>query len=245
MLLSRLIVGFNCAYLLNELSLLSPENIWKICCIKNTKSTRKMNSSSDQLCQECIEVENLLEIDIKRLLKDLATYKRGRELTDLQKRYLCLSFLGNEPIDIARIENYQRLYVERKSENPRSTEETVNNLVEQDIRDRARDISTFLSKNINQYILGLLEKIDNSISDETPRPSWLKILCCLKANGYKKVAASSQKPSSRKRIVIESEDENNLQNIIELIKMVNQKFGNGSLSIEEIQSEGDEDNEQK
>ncbi|NMG20197.1 hypothetical protein [Brasilonema bromeliae] len=204
-----------------------------------------MNSSSDQLCQECTEVENVLEIDIKRLLKDLATYKRGKELTKQEKLYLCLSFLGNEPIDIARIENYQRLYVEQKSENPSLTEEKIHKLVEQKLRNRAHDISHYLSQSINQYILGLISTFDNSISDKNPRPSWFKIFFLLKANGYKKVAASSQKPSSLKRIVIESEDENNLQNIIELIKMVNQKFGNGSLSIEEIESEGDEDNEQK
>ncbi len=204
-----------------------------------------MKISSDQLCQECIEVENLLEIDIKRLLQDLARHKGGKELTDLEKRYLCLLFLGNEPIHIAREENYQRFYIQRRSENKSLTEEEVHKLVEQNIRDRARHISNYLSQSINQYILDLMKTFDNSISAQTTRPSWLKILCFLKMNGYKKVAVFSQQPSSIKRIVIESEDENHLQNIVELVKMVNQKFGNSSLNIEEIESEGDEDNEQE
>lgn len=212
-----------------------------------TKITRNMTILSARLCQECRDVENILEIDIKRLLKDLAEKKGrkegGKELTEQEKKYICLSFLGNDPIDIARIENSQRLYVQIRRENPSLTEEEIHILVEQKLRDRARDISNFLSNTVNQYILNLITNFDDSISERVPRPSWLKILRCLLANGYKKGAVFSEQPSSRKTIVINSEDEILLKKMVELVKMVNQKFGNGSLTIEYIESEGDENNE--
>lgn len=202
-----------------------------------------MTTLSSELCPECRKVETNLEIDIKRLLEDLAIYK-GKELTEQQKQYLCLSMLGYEPIDIAKKEKYQHYYNQRKSENKNLSEKEINELVKQDIKDRARNISNFLSESVNQYIIDLITELDDSLSFNT-RPPWLKIICLLIAKGYKKKSEPIQKPSNRKMIVIESDNETDLQKIIELIEFINQKFGHGSLKFENIESEEDEDNEQQ
>lgn len=55
------------------------------------------------LCSDCVEVQKILDIDIERLIKELGNQK-CKNLTDQEQRYLCLSLLGNEPKDIAKLD---------------------------------------------------------------------------------------------------------------------------------------------
>jgi hypothetical protein len=207
-----------------------------------TEKSTKMKNSSDKLCQECVEVENILDIDIKRLLQDLAAKKR-KELTGQEKLYLCLSLCGHEPIDIAKKENYQNFYNKRRSENKKLTEEKIHKLVDRDIKDRARDISNYMTKTINRYIIDLMKDIDASVSDEEPRKSWAKIICFLRVNGYKRNFLPSQEQTERKQIEIKYKDVMRLKNVVELLVIFLEKSGNSSLRIKEIEQEENEDYE--
>ena len=193
-------------------------------------------------CPECRKVEALLNIDIKRLLDDLAKYKQ-KELTEQQKQYLCLSMLGDEPIDIARKENYQHYYNKRKRENKDLSSQEIDELVEQDIKNRARNISNFLSETVNQYIIDLITKLDDSLSFNT-RPPWLWIICFLIDNGYKKNTPPIQK-SNMKQIVIELKDETDFKKMVEFIEFMKQKFGHNALKFQTIESKEDEENERQ
>ncbi len=201
-----------------------------------------MNTSPSELCPECRKVETYLEIDIKRLLKDLAKYKgKEKELTEQEKQYLCLSMVGYKPIDIAK-QNYQLYYNKIKAKNPNLSSEEIEELVRQDIKDRARNISHFLSDTVNQYITDLVSKLDVSLSCKK-RPSWLRIICLLKAKGYKKKPEPIQQPSNMKKIIIELKDETDFKKMVEFIEFMKQKFGHDALNFQTIESNEDEDNE--
>lgn len=223
-----------------------------------------MTILSDELCQACRDVENILEIDIRHLFQDLARLK-GSELTDQEKCYLCLSLCGEEPMDIARKENHQRIERKIRSEHPDLTKEKIHDLVNKEIKGKASEVRSNLSKTINTYLIDLMEEIDGfkskhpqecervntrNTADEretkrAPRKSWAKIICFLKANGYKCVLVSTQEQPEQEIIEIDYEGRLLLKKLLQFLKESEQKYGPNFLSVEKIEQEGDEDNEQE
>lgn len=219
-----------------------------------------MTIRSDELCQACRDVENILEINIRHLFQDLAMLK-GKELTDLEKRYLCLSLCGDEPIDIARQENYQRIEREIRSNYRDLTEEEIHNLVNKRLEKKALEIRIYLSKTINFYVIMLMEKIaisksappepceipnigepvDKQKKRRAPRKSWAKIICFLKANGYKCVLVSTQEQPKQEIMEIDYKGRLLLKKLFQFLKESEQKYGLNFLSVDEIEQEGDED----
>ncbi|MGK7872512.1 MAG: hypothetical protein AB4426_04140 [Xenococcaceae cyanobacterium] len=135
-----------------------------------------------ELEELCGKLENILNLNINKLFEEV-TERKNRlinpnkpvALTFKEKRYLCLSLLGNEPKDIGR----------------------------QDIC-APKDIRTSLSKTINRYIKDLLYDLLKEEKDEIylgwfgqlisdvggsadkspPLPSWFKIYIYLLSSGY-------------------------------------------------------------
>lgn len=207
-----------------------------------------MTKSSDRLCQECIDVERILQIDINRLFNDLSRCK-GRPLSENEKRYLCLSLSGDRAIDIARREDYNRIHYKCQNENPNLSEEQLQELVDRKLRDRANNIKTSMAKSINQYINDLMLENRNSattLQPTEPRPPWSKVICFLRKNGYKKMV-SRQQQSETISIEIDYEDTILLKDLFNLLRQFEERFGQGYLNINEIEQgqEGDEENEQE
>lgn len=162
-----------------------------------------------------LEVENTLNINLQKLFKDLANIEQ-KKLTDLEKDYLCCSLLGNEPIEISTIKYYEYFYVTVKKENPYLTEDALQNQVKEKIRSKAADIRGYMAKTINSYISQLMydhqEKLNQN--DRKKRPNWLKIVCFLINNGYKKKVNLGREDQNIKIIIIETEGYLQFKNIV-------------------------------
>jgi hypothetical protein len=154
------------------------------------------------LCSDCVEVQNILDIDIERLIKELGNQK-GKNLTDQEQRYLCLSLLGNEPKDIAKLDY--------KAEST---------------------IRPYLSNTINSYVKNLM-----GVDDDEDRPSWAKIMCFLKQNGYTMIDLSGESKKTTFKIRLGGQPIDSA--IVELFRRVN----NPNLSVVFQELKGDEQND--
>ena len=143
------------------------------------------------MCQECREVATAYDIDLERLFKDLARMKAGRRqqanhtLSEQEKKLICLSLLGRDPLAIAREEREEYLYTQYRCDNPRLTEEEIKKLVENKLKKRASDIRSFMSTTINGYIKDLINTSNDIAAQAELRQreqralNWLRILVFL------------------------------------------------------------------
>ncbi|BAU04806.1 hypothetical protein [Fischerella sp. NIES-3754] len=194
---------------------------------------------SKEICPECQRVERYLEIDIKRLFNKLKTYKR-RKLSDREQLYICLSLLGEEPLDIAKREYFQYLEQQVKSQHPGFTEKEIQQKVNELIRAKASGIKSFITINLSMPLKELLSELDKDIDPEAARLSWAKIVYILKANGYKKEVETIQKRGQRKRIVIDYEGRILLKKVVKILEEFEQYLGDVDLTIEDIEQEDEE-----
>ena len=197
--------------------------------------------SSEELCPECLEVVRVLDLNLSLLFHDLTRQEGNKEPTAQEKRYLCLLLAGYQPIDIARNERENYL----NSRYPRDQEPFMSlaEYVDQGIRNRARDIRTYISRNLAPKIRTLIANFPNNQESKetlTDKISWGRIVCILRTNGYKKQVIP------RKRIELEYEGVVKLRKIFTLLKKFESEFGPGSLNIEEIEQQlNEEDNEEE
>ena len=181
------------------------------------------------LCSDCLEVEKVLDIDIQCLLKALGQQK-GRELSDKEQRYLCLSLLGTEPMDIARLDYYDMCSYGVRTDNPALTPAELEIAVQEELKKKAsQDIRPFLSKTINSFVKNLM--------GVTEMPSWSKVIYFLRQNGYTMIDLSGE---SKKRITISLGGQPSDSAIVELLRIL--KLNNPNISIV-FEIKGDEQND--
>lgn len=142
----------------------------------------KLNSQAPEI----IEVENSLSIDVQKLLDSLEVIK-AKKLTEKEQYYLCRSLLGDEPIEIARMEYYDRFSFHFKKDNPNLSDDDIKELVEKRIKIKAAHIRSSMSITINSYVSELMYAEEESEQwNRDKRPNWLKVVCFLRNKGYKK-----------------------------------------------------------
>ena len=189
------------------------------------------------MCEYCEEVAKIYQLDINRLLEDLAKQKwkekEPRPLTDTEKRHLCLSLLGYNALGIAIKEEEDGIWYSENKER------------------RSRNIKTSMSRTINSYVKDLIyTSNDDDMKQELNEsngvlPTWIRILSFLLQNNYKKERAIPEHEIKGNYLLVEVpyEAQVELKNIADLIKTVNQKFGQGSLKIKEVYQRENNDNE--
>ncbi len=181
------------------------------------------------LCSYCLEVEKVLDIDIQRLLKALDQQK-GRELSDQEQRYLCLSLLGNEPMDIARLDYYDMCSYGVRKDNPDLTTAELEIAVQEELKKKAsQNIRPLLSKTINSYVKNLM--------GVTEMPSWSNVMYFLKQNGYTMIDLAGK---SKKEIKIILGAKPSDKAIVELLQIL--KLNNPNISVV-FEIKGDEQND--
>jgi hypothetical protein len=179
------------------------------------------------LCSDCLEVEKVLDIDIQRLLKALGQQK-GRELSDQEQRYLCLSLLGNEPMDIARLDYYKMCSYGVITDNPALTPAQLEIAVQEELKKKAsQNIRPLLSKTINSFVKNLM--------GVTEMPSWSKVMYFLRQNGYTMIDLSGE---SKKRIKIRVGHKPSDKSIVEILRRLNNP--NISVVFQEIKQVGEQ-----
>ena len=204
-----------------------------------------LSHSPEQLCTECLEVEKVLDLNLSLLFHDLARQEGNKEPTAQEKRYLCLLLAGYQPIDIARKEK-EKYLISRYSQDQEIFESTYQKpfisqteYIDNGIKNRARDIRTYISRNLAPKIKTFIANLPNvRESEETLKDkiSWGRIVCILRTNGYKKQVIP------RERIELEYEGVVKLKKIFALLKKFESELGPGLLNIEAIEQQL-EDNE--
>jgi hypothetical protein len=182
-----------------------------------------------QLCSECKEVEDILEIDLQRLFQDLAEKKRSvlnlkspKSLTDDEKFHICLLLLGNTPRDI----------VEKKF-----------NLSEgQRINKRTSNLRKTLSITINSYFKELISDLEKKIDTPKQLPSWANIIV-FTIKHYKKESNLTFKQSQKITIEIPYDGNLSNKNIVRFWEMVKKNLM--SLDWESIEQEEEEKDEEE
>lgn len=184
------------------------------------------------LCSECVEVKNVLDIDIERMIQELSKHKgRGKELTDQEKRYLCLSLLGYEPRDIARLDFYDRFSYDLNCKNPDWTSEKLDAAIAKEIREIAsQNIRPYLSRTINSYVKSWMvcEKNENM-------PSWSKVMYFLRQKGYIMIDLAEE---NKKEITIRLGGKPSDSAIVELLQRL--KNSNLSIVFKEVKQDGEQ-----
>lgn len=115
--------------------------------------------SANKLCQECKEAEEKAMLDINCVLEKLTSTK-GRELSDLETRYLCLYLRGCSWYEIAlRIYHYK--------------EPTLEEIQKQNnaIKKQAANLRSEMSDRVNRYI-----KESMGVNEKNRIPSLQKIV---------------------------------------------------------------------
>ncbi|HAX75206.1 MAG TPA: hypothetical protein DCY88_05060 [Cyanobacteria bacterium UBA11372] len=176
----------------------------------------------------------MLDLDIQTILKDLSNEK-GKDLSPQQQRYLCLYLLGLEAKDIAKRDNYDRIYNQIKSNYPNFKHEIFNQTLELELKKSAAVIRTTMSQEVSIHIKSLM-----GLQEDEELPSWLKIVNFLRAK-YRQKNLSPCQDKIKILITIEY-DPKNIPNIIrKLFELIRQKFNYSeisSLNID-IEQEGD------
>jgi len=184
------------------------------------------------LCSDCVEVQKILDIDIERLIKELGNQKGGDNLSlsDQEQRYLCLSLLGNTPMDIAKLDYYDRCRYDLQRNHPNLTAEELKAAVKKELQKKAsQNIRPYLSTTINSYVKNLMGVIE--------MPSWSGLMYFLKQNGYTMIDLSGE---SKKRITISLGGQPSDSAIVELLRIL--KLNNPNISIV-FEIKGDEQND--
>lgn len=181
------------------------------------------------ICSDCVEVQTILHIDIERLIQDLGIQK-GNNLADQEQRYLCLSLLGNTPMEIAQLDYYDRCRYDVRQNNPNLTAEEQEAKVKQELRRKAdQNIRPYLSTTINGYVKNLIgvEKM----------PSWSKVMYFFRQKGYTMIdlAGTSKRTTIKIRLGGQPSD----MSIVDLLRRLN----NPNLSVVFQELKGDEQND--
>jgi hypothetical protein len=184
------------------------------------------------LCSDCVEVQKILDIDIERLIQELGIQK-GDNLSDQEQRYLCLSLLGNEPKDIAKLDYYDRCRYDLQRNHPNLTAEELETAVKKELAKKAeQNIRPYLSKTINDYVKNLM-----GVPEKTPMPSWSKVMYFLKQNGYTMIDLSGESKKTTFKIRLGGQPSDSA--IVELLR----RFNNPNLSVVFQELKGDEQND--
>lgn len=160
------------------------------------KMTKQSNEINSDLEEECKKVEKFLEIDMISLLKRLEEIK-GKKLSEREIQLLCLSFLGKEPTDIAE-EEYLDYYKTKLRD--KYSDLTEEELKKKTIDKNAGDIRSTISKTLRKYIKEIIKQENNENSEEKIEKSWLKIICWLRENGYKKHYRQEQSETELRKL---------------------------------------------
>jgi|GEM_PF-4848714 len=163
--------------------------------------------TNNSIKELALEIETVLGLNISRFFEDLKVQESNKELTEQEKRYICLSFLGYEPWDIANMERKDYL----AARYPGQDDE-----IKKGIDNRARDVRSFIAKQIAPKIK--LFVAENGYDMETIRQgvNWGMLLCELKKIGYSQLTLSKDFICG----TIESDTPANLQKIYELLKQL-------------------------
>lgn len=164
------------------------------------------HSTKDPIKEIALEIETVLGFNIYRFFEDLKTYKKNqKELSDQEKHYICLSFLGYEPLDIAIMERKDYL----AARYPGQEDE-----IKKGIYNRSDYVISLITKEIAPKIKLFVE--ENGYDMKTIRHgiNWGMLLCELKKSGYSKLTLSKDSICG----TIESDTPANLHKIYELLK---------------------------
>ena len=178
------------------------------------------------LCSDCVDAQNILDIDIERLIQELSQEKNYDNLSDQEQRYLCLSLLGKTPKDIAELDYSDRCRYELQQDNPDLTAEELEAAVKKQLQTKAsQNIRHYLSNTINSYVKNLMG-VENM-------PSWSGVMYYLKKNGYTRVDLSGES----KKIKIILGDKPSDKAIVELLRRLNNR--NISVNFQELDEKND------
>jgi len=159
-----------------------------------------MTNTSNQLCPECQDAENLQKIDIQCVL-DKLKWDEKSQLDPWETRYLCLCLCLYSRYEVAF-----RLY---KKEKP-----TINQISNKDeeIIQKAKNLSSRMSNTVHFYIKQFM-----GIEGDGKRiPSWTSVLLRFKSNGCEcnKNKLLHQPPSNRFLFIMEIEGFRSKEEII-------------------------------
>ncbi len=206
---------------------------------------KQSNEINTDLEKNLKKVEKNLELDMNRLLKRLEKMK-GIPLSERETYLLCLCFLGNQATDIAKEENKDSLKYENNQlrENyPDLTEKEIKKKLDEVIAQKAGYIRSEISNKLRKYLIKLIEKEDNvnTVEPDQIVRNWLKIICWLLENGYKKHSIQEQAETEVRAVVYLGH-----LKLKELNKLL-EKSGtaNFRLVIKEINQGDDEEDEQE